>query len=179
MIKRESSKQLLWGVIVETEAYSQSEPACHGYKKRTPKNEVLFGPPGHLYIYLIYGTYHCVNVVTNKTNFGNGVLLRSIALPDENERTASGPGLLAKRFGLTREHNNLKLSLEQGLWIAKGSSIKTMDNIHQTTRIGVSKGKDLRWRWYLRNSRSISKREKGDLCPSYSKAWQPSFNQGP
>jgi 3-methyladenine DNA glycosylase Mpg len=54
---------LLWGVIVETEAYCQSEPACHGYRRRSPSNETLFGEPGRFYVYVSYGIHHCVNVV--------------------------------------------------------------------------------------------------------------------
>ncbi len=167
---------MLWGVIVETEAYCESEPACHGYKNRTPKNETLFGPPGHLYIYLIYGSYHCVNIVTGKMGQGNGVLLRSIALPNEQERISAGPGLLAQKFGLNKSHNNLALSLKNGLWIAKGKSIQNMKTI-QTTRIGVSKAKELPWRWYLKESRSISKRAKGDRTPTTEKAWYPTLQE--
>jgi len=54
--------ELLWGVIVETEAYSQEEPACHGYRRRTPSNGTLFGEPGRFYVYVSYGIRHCVNV---------------------------------------------------------------------------------------------------------------------
>ncbi len=179
MIKREANGNLLWGVIVETEAYSESEPACHGYTNRTKKNETLFGPPGHFYIYLTYGKYHCVNVVTDKANWANGVLLRAIALPNENERVASGPGLLANKFGLTREHDTMRISLKNGVWLAKSNSTQNMKNILQTTRIGISKGKDIPWRWYLQNSRSISKRAKGDSCPTYSEAWHPTSKEMP
>ena len=60
LVKRQPTGELLWGVIVETEAYCQSEPACHGYRRRTPSNETLFGEPGRFYVYLSYGIHHCV-----------------------------------------------------------------------------------------------------------------------
>ena len=96
-------------------------------------------------------------------------------MPNENERIASGPGLLAKRFGLNRSHDNSLISLENGIWVSKSSLTKDMNKIIQTTRIGISKAKDLPWRWYFKNSRSISKRAKGDPCPSISEAWMPSY----
>ena len=173
LVKRDSNKKLLWGVIVETEAYSQVEQACHGYNQRNSRNNTLFGEPGLLYVYLTYGIYHCVNIVTHKNRFANGVLLRSLALPNENERIASGPGLLANRFGLNRSHDNSLISIENGLWINKGFSKKDMTPVIQTTRIGISKAKSLPWRWYLQNSRSISKRAKGDRSPTLLKAWKP------
>ncbi|QNJ14550.1 DNA-3-methyladenine glycosylase [Synechococcus sp. A18-46.1] len=63
MVKRQTDGSLLWGVIVETEAYSQDEPACHGYRRRSPQNETLFGQPGRFYVYVSYGIHHCVNVI--------------------------------------------------------------------------------------------------------------------
>ena len=63
LVKRQPTGELLWGVIVETEAYCQSEPACHGYRRRSPSNETLFGEPGRFYVYVSYGIHHCVNVV--------------------------------------------------------------------------------------------------------------------
>ena len=174
LVKQESKDKYLYGVVVETEAYSQEEPACHGYHRRTTSNETLFGDPGHFYIYLTYGIYHCVNVVTDKTNWASGVLLRAISMPNEPERVAAGPGLLAKKFELNRSHDSLRISLENGLWLASQPSSQSMQKIVQTTRIGISQAKELPWRWYLKDSRSISKRAKGDRCPPPMKTLDPS-----
>ena len=120
-----------------------------------------------------------MNIVTGKNNWANGVLLRSIAIPNEDERIAAGPGLLANRFELTRSNDNMPISLENGLWLAESKSAKNMHKIIRTTRIGISKGRHLPWRWYLQNSRSVSKRAKGDKCPSLKDAWYPSVEEGP
>jgi 3-methyladenine DNA glycosylase len=63
LVKRQASGDLLWGVAVETEAYAQDDPACHGYRRRSPQNETLFGEPGRFYVVVSYGIHHCVNVV--------------------------------------------------------------------------------------------------------------------
>ena len=167
-MKRQATGELLWGVIVETEAYSQEEPACHGYRRRTPSNETLFGEPGRFYVYVSYGIHHCVNVVTHKPNWANGVLLRAVALPNEHERVAAGPALLARRFGIDRSRDAQLVHPDLGLWITTRppelAGLGTAD-LTQTTRIGVSQGQELTWRWYWRASRSVSKRAKGDPLP--------------
>ena len=174
LVKKQTKNKCMYGVIVETEAYSQEEQACHGYHHRTASNETLFGEPGHFYIYLTYGIYYCVNVVTDKDNWASGVLLRAISMPNEPERVAAGPGLLAKKFELNRSHDSLHISLENGLWLASRPSSQSMQKIVQTTRIGISQAKELPWRWYLKDSRSISKRAKGDRCPPPMKTLDPS-----
>ena len=97
LVRRQADGELLWGVIVETEAYCQSEPACHGYRRRTPSNETLFGEPGRFYVYVSYGIHHCVNVVTHRSDWANGVLLRAAWLPEEPEPLAAGSALRSRR----------------------------------------------------------------------------------
>ena len=178
LIKRLSKNNYLAGVIVETEAYSQEEDSCHGFSGRTQRNETLFGEPGNFYIYLSYGINNCVNIVTGEKNWANGVLLRSIEIKGENERIASGPGLLAKRFGLNRNFDNLPLSPANDFWLQQGENFTRTVNIVQTTRIGISQAKDIPWRWYLKCSRSVSKRVKGDRIPPKNKCWSPSTFEG-
>ena len=152
-------------MIVETEAYSQEEEACHGHNKKTLSNEALFGEPGRFYIYRSYGIHHCLNIVTDKDNFASGVLIRAVFISNQNERSASGPGLVTKTFEVDNKLNSLKFLKNKCLWITKGKSNFEKKDLIQTTRIGISKAKNIKWRWYLKRSRSISKREKGDKNP--------------
>jgi DNA-3-methyladenine glycosylase len=174
LVKRQTDGDLLWGVIVETEAYSQEEPACHGHRRRSPSNDTLFGEPGRLYVYVSYGIHHCVNVVTGRTDWANGVLLRALAMPGEPERVAAGPALLARRFGLDCRYDAQPACPERGLWLAprppQWADLGEAD-LRQTTRIGISEAQDWPWRWYLRTSRSVSRRARGDRNPRAAEAW--------
>jgi len=167
LIKKNNDKELIKGIIVETEAYSQEEEACHGYRKITKSNKSLFGKPGTFYIYKTYGIHHCLNVVTDKENFASGVLIRAVFIPQKNERLASGPGLVTKTFGIDISFNSLEVLNNNLLWISQRNSIPEEKDLIQTTRIGISKAKNIKWRWYLKNSRSVSKRLKGDRTPKF------------
>jgi DNA-3-methyladenine glycosylase len=175
LVKRQAGGELLWGVIVETEAYCQSEPACHGHRRRTPSNETLFGEPGRFYVYVSYGIHHCVNVVTHRAEWASGVLLRAAALPAGPEGQAAGPGLLARCFGFDRGDDGRPVSGEAGLWLAPRPPAvaqllaeeagRGQEPLRQAVRIGVSQGQDLPWRWYLAASRCVSRRAPGDRRP--------------
>ncbi|MBO6973087.1 MAG: DNA-3-methyladenine glycosylase [Prochlorococcus marinus CUG1434] len=167
LIKKNNDKELVKGIIVETEAYSQEEEACHGYRKITKSNKSLFGKPGTFYIYKTYGIHHCLNIVTDKENFASGVLIRAVFIPQKNERLASGPGLVTKTFGIDISFNSLEVLNNNSLWISQRISIPEEKDLIQTTRIGISKAKNIKWRWYLKNSRSVSKRLKGDRTPKF------------
>ena len=165
LIKRNNNKDLIKGIIVETEAYSQEEESCHGYRKITESNKSLFGEPGTFYIYKSYGIHFCLNIVTDREHFASGVLIRSVFIPKKNERLASGPGLVTKTFGIDMSFNSLKVFNNNSLWLTKRDSMLGEKDLIQTTRIGISKAKNIKWRWYLKNSRSVSKRLKGDRTP--------------
>ena len=154
-------------MIVETEAYSQEEESCHGYLKKTESNKSLFGKPGTFYIYKSYGIHYCLNIVTDKENFASGVLIRAVYISKKNERLASGPGLVTKTFGVDISYNTLEVQNNKSLWISQRDSSLEEKDLVQTTRIGISKAKNIKWRWYLKNSRSVSKRLKGDRTPKF------------
>ncbi|MBO6971073.1 MAG: DNA-3-methyladenine glycosylase [Prochlorococcus marinus CUG1431] len=167
LINKNNEKDKFKGMIVETEAYSQEEESCHGYRKITKSNKSLFGKPGTFYIYKSYGIHHCLNIVTDKENFASGVLIRSVFIPNKSERLASGPGLVTKTFGIDISLDSLEVLNNNFLWISQRESILKQKDIIQTTRIGISKAKNIKWRWYLKNSRSVSKRLKGDRSPKF------------
>ncbi|MCR8539536.1 MAG: DNA-3-methyladenine glycosylase [Prochlorococcus marinus CUG1439] len=167
LIKNNNEKDQIKGIIVETEAYSQEDEACHGYRKKTQSNQSLFGKPGTFYIYKSYGIHHCLNIVTDKENFASGVLIRAVFIPRKNERLASGPGLVTKTFGIDISFNSLEVVNNNSLWISNRESYLEQKDLIQTTRIGISKAKNIKWRWYLKNSRSVSKRLKGDRTPKF------------
>jgi len=154
--------------IVEVEAYiGEKDPACHAARGRTPRNYVMFGPPGFAYIYFVYGMYHCLNFVTEPEGFPAAVLVRA-AEPDEgeqimrrlspgNERNEllNGPGKFCRSFGLTRDQNGLDLT---GHRLYLEHRFAVVANIKQTERIGIKVGHERPWRFYDKNSKAVSKK---------------------
>ncbi len=176
LVRRLESGALLRGLVVETEAYAQDDPGCHGHRRRSASNETLFGPPARFYVYLSHGVHHCVNVVTDRDGWASGVLLRAAALPDEPDRIAAGPALLARRFGIDRANDRQPVAISGGLWLEPRPQPlrhwwdeqhrRGLEPLVNTTRIGLSRGQELPWRWYLQASRSVSRRARGDRTPS-------------
>lgn len=157
----------LRGRIVEVEAYAPGDPACHAYRRKTPRNAVMFGPAGQSYVYLIYGIYHCLNVVTDGPDVPSAVLIRAlelleipawVPLPPKQKphRIAAGPGKLCRVFEIDRQLNGVSLQTGPPLWL-EPSSHDNKGAVVQTTRIGLSQGTEIPWRWYLANSKAVSK----------------------
>jgi len=124
------------GRIVEVEAYIGSHDlASHSSKGRTQRTNVMFGPPGHAYVYLIYGMYHCMNVVTEPEGHGAAVLLRALEPVKNLEGRTQGPGLLCKAMGITKAFNGHDL-LSQDFYIASPPNADA-PRIIKRPRVGV------------------------------------------
>ncbi|WP_027365535.1 DNA-3-methyladenine glycosylase [Desulfotruncus alcoholivorax] len=154
------------GRIVETEAYLQGDPACHAARRMTPRNKVMFGPPGHAYVYFTYGMHYCFNVVSQSEGVGEAVLIRALE-PVHNiklmqqrrgrERLmdlCSGPAKLTRAMGIGIEQNCVDLTTGD-LYLCAGDAGSA---IITTTRIGIREGTDLPLRFYLQDSRYVSRK---------------------
>ncbi len=154
---RKTENGILKGIIVETEAYKQNDPACHAYRGKTPRAATLFKQPGIAYVYFIYGMYHCFNVITEPEEIAGAVLIRALE-PIEPLKNTNGPGKLCRELFITKELNEADLTLpNNGLWIEKGDNINK-NSVIQTTRIGIKLASDYPWRFYIKNNRFVSKK---------------------
>ncbi len=154
------------GMIVETEAYDQTDPACHGYRKMTPRNRAIFGRAGTIYVYRIYGKHFCVNIVCDRPNFCSAVLIRALQMEtvppwvgaqQRLERVAAGPAKLCNILQIDLSLNGKELSPSSGLWLEVRDQ-NLQYPIYQTTRIGITKGVEIPWRWYLQGHPAVSKK---------------------
>ncbi len=152
------------GIIVETEAYlGERDLASHASRGRTARTEVMFGPPGHSYVYLIYGMHHCMNVVTGRDGAASAVLLRALAprsgLPDA-ART-DGPGRLCRALGITKAQNRLDLCGDGPLFLRAGTS-PPRSAVARGPRIGVDYAgvwAQKPYRFWLRDDPWVSRRQ--------------------
>jgi DNA-3-methyladenine glycosylase len=139
------------GKIVEVEAYVGSQDkACHASKGRTQRTEVMFGPAGVAYVYLIYGMYHCLNVVTERAEFPSAVLIRAIELKGE---LIDGPGRLCRSLQIDRSLNRMDLTTGESLWFEDRGETVGRGMVGAFPRIGVAyagKWAEKLWRFRLR-----------------------------
>ena len=132
---RENGKGTIAGRIVEVEAYDGCEDkACHASRGRTARTEVLFGPPGMSYVYLIYGMYHMLNVVTERMEFPAAVLIRAIEVDGE---LIDGPGKLCRALEIDRSLNQLDMTNGRSLWFEDRGARVASKQVGMFPRIGV------------------------------------------
>jgi DNA-3-methyladenine glycosylase len=172
LVRRQGRKYLV-GQIVEVEAYLGAEdPAAHAANGKTPRNAVLFGPPGHAYVYFIYGNHYCLNVSCLPEGTPGGILFRALEPVDgvqemfkfrgietsaDLRRLSSGPGRLAAAFGITRQRENGKdlTNVRSDLYIADDGS--PPPRVLVTKRIGITKAADMPLRYIMEGNRFVSK----------------------
>jgi DNA-3-methyladenine glycosylase len=154
------------GIIVEVEAYHHTDPAAHSFRGPTPRNSVMFGPPGFSYVYRSYGIHWCLNFVCEEEGSASAVLIRALEPThglaamrrrrglDDERALCSGPGKLCEALGVTIAHSELPLDRPP---IALHARIGKPD-IVAGVRIGITKAVDLPWRYGLKGSKFLSKR---------------------
>jgi len=153
------------GLIVEVEAYHHTEPAAHSYNGPTPRNQIMFGPPGFAYVYRSYGIHWCVNFVCEEEGSASAVLIRALE-PTHGIATmrrrrhlqdlhtlCSGPGKLTEALGITIAHNTLPLDRPPIALHARTQDVEVATGI----RIGITKAVELPWRYGVRGSKFLSK----------------------
>jgi DNA-3-methyladenine glycosylase len=153
------------GRIVELEAYHHTEPAAHSFRGQTPRNAVMFGPPGYTYVYRSYGIHWCVNFVCEPKGSASAVLIRAIeptaGLPAMRRRRGltdarllcSGPGRLCEALGITAAQNGMALDAAPFELFARDGALEVVAG----PRIGITKAAELPWRYGLKGSRFLSK----------------------
>lgn len=170
---------LCGGPIIETEAYLRDDPACHAAPGLTARNRVMFGPPGHAYVYFIYGCHYCVNAVCCPAGVAEAVLIRAIEpafglefmrrrrrVRDQHQLT-SGPAKLCAAMKIERDLDGIDLCAADSLvWIARNPGVDVFREqrgpVVTTTRIGITRAAALPLRFYLEGSTSISRRASLD-----------------
>jgi DNA-3-methyladenine glycosylase len=163
------------GIIVETEAYLAHDPSCHGYKRETPRNRAMYGPPGRAYIYFIYGNHWCFNAVCRPAGVAEAVLVRAVEplhglewmrtnrRVGEAVNLTNGPAKFCAALKIDRGLDEVNLcDRESPIFIAENPERKRLLDaqgpITTTTRIGITKAADWPLRFYLGGSRYVSRR---------------------
>ena len=175
LLRRTPDGSLAGGPIVEAEAYITGDPGCHGFIGPTPRNRAIFGPPGHAYVYLIYGFYHCFNAVCRPQHTGEAVLIRAIEATinpewmrsnrpvEKDTALTSGPGKLCVALNIDRKLDSIDLCTSNSpVFIAENFEVQTfrrrLGPKITTTRIGLTLAADWPLRYYLAGSAFVSRK---------------------
>ena len=159
------------GRIVEVEAYVGAiDPAAHTFRGKTKRNAVMFGPPGHMYVYFTYGMHWCCNTVCGDEGEGSGVLIRALEPLSGIERMrearpkvrrdrelCSGPARLTQALGITGEQNGIALVRARDGYTVLDDGMPPPENVPGSARIGIREGTDLLWRWLVAGNPHVSR----------------------
>lgn len=145
------------GRIVETEAYlGEDDGAAHSARGITPRTQVIFGPPGHAYVYFIYGMYDCLNIVCEPEGIAGCVLIRALEPVCGLRGLANGPGKLTRAMGINRTHNGVDVT--KGPITIHAAERREKFEIATSPRIGITKSADLPLRFFVKGNPSVSRR---------------------
>lgn len=138
LCRRLPDGRVIYGTITETEAYcGPHDLASHASRGKTPRTAVMFGPPGRIYVYLVYGMYWCLNIVTEREGYPAAVLIRAVTVPGVPQQQTNGPGKLCRFFHIDKSFNGKTLGQRTGLWIERPRAARRNFHIKKTPRIGV------------------------------------------
>lgn len=171
----ESDEGTTAGIIVETEGYLVGDPACHAYRRKTERNAPMFGTPGNIYVYQIYGMYFCVNISSGEEGIGEAVLIRALQPTQGQELMqkrrfrhksssgkvlkekdlCNGPAKLVQAMGITKSHNDF-LIYDSEIY-CKEPVLTDFETVI-TTRIGITQGVDLPYRFYVKGNQFVSRK---------------------
>lgn len=165
----------LSGTIVETEAYRGSrDPASHAYRGKTRRNEVMFGEPGHAYVYFTYGAHFCLNLTCEPSGVPAAVLVRAIepiegveemktnrAVAEVKDLT-NGPGKLTKALGINRDLNGEDLVTSDRLFLEEGERPRSLET---SARVGIRDGTEYKWRFFVKGSKFVSRARPSTSYP--------------
>ena len=167
--------------IVEVEAYrGADDPGSHAFRRQTPRNATMFGPPGHLYVYFTYGMHYCMNVVTGREGKASAVLIRALEPVAGIERMAArrgearvdriarGPACLTRALGIGREHDGVDL-VAGPVWIADLPARRGGLRIARGPRIGIRHAVEQPWRFWLEGHPAVSGGRKSSLGAATSR----------
>ncbi|EKE15517.1 MAG: hypothetical protein ACD_11C00146G0004 [uncultured bacterium] len=154
VIARKIGKKEIRAMITETEAYiGEDDLASHASKGRTKRSELMFGEAGRAYVYMVYGMYHCFNIVTEKKDFPAAVLIRAVKIDDVEYKKTNGPGKLCKLLRIDRKLNGYDITKREKIWIESGDAkFLKSKKIKTDKRIGIDYAKHCKeylWRFSL------------------------------
>jgi DNA-3-methyladenine glycosylase len=178
VLVHETPEGMVSGVIVETEAYRPEDPACHAYNGPTMRNRNIFGRPGLAYVYMSYGVHNLLNAVCEGEGVGSAVLIRALRplegleiMHERRKRSThlcDGPGRLTQALSVNLSQDGLELT-DEPLYISWGAPPE--GEIVSTSRIGISRGTELPWRYLVGHEKSVSVPPKTIARRGLKRAW--------